>query len=302
MESFKTYDLIIVGGGPSAMSAALYAAREKINFLIISKESGGQLNLITKIDNYLGFQNSSGIEVLKKFKNHLNSYNINLIKDEVLNIKSNKKNFVLETKNKSFKCRSLIIATGRISRKLNVPGEIKYYGKGISSCTICDAALFNQKDVAVVGSGNSALQAVLHLSEFAKKIYLLTKYKKLKGDRMRIEELMKLTKKGKAKILYESKIKEIIGKIIIKHHNKLKTLEIDGMFIEIGMTPKTDMIDFVNKNEKNEIIINQNNETNVPGIFAAGDCTNIPAKQLAIAVGEGAKAALNSFNYLRSKK
>jgi len=303
----KSYDLIIVGGGAAAMSAGIYAARQKIKTLVIAKEIGGQLSLITSIDNYLGFPNASGMQLIKAFSEHFNQYKLPIEKDEVTDIEKKGNRFIVKTEKKEFESKAVLITTGRISKKLNVPGENKYYGKGISSCTICDAALFRGKTVAVIGTGDSALHAVLHLSAYAKKIYLLTKYDKLKGDKIRMGKVNNLEKEKKVEIMYRAKVMEVFGDkflrgIKIEHGGKKKELSLDGIFIEIGMSPETDIINFIEKNEKNEIMINMKNETNVPGIFAAGDCTNVPDKQLIIATGEGAKAALTAVKYLETLK
>jgi len=301
----KKYDIIIVGGGSSAMSAGIYAARQKIKTLVVTREIGGQLSLITVIDNYLGFPNASGMDLIKKFSEHFNQYNLPVVKEEVHDIEKKGNSFIVKTDKNKFESKAVILATGRISKKLNVPGENKYYGKGISSCTICDAALFNGKTVSVIGTGDSALHAVLHLSAYAKKIYLLTKYDKLRGDKIRMEKVSNLEKQKKVEVLYQAKVTEVFGDQFLKgikleHNKKLRELKLDGVFIEIGMSPETEIIDFIEKNERGEILINSKNETNVKGIFAAGDCTNISEKQLIVAAGEGAKAALSASRYLET--
>jgi len=299
----KEYDLIIVGGGAAGMSAGLYAVRQGLSTLMIAREMGGQLSLINNIENYLGFMKASGAELISKFTEQFNNYKIPVEMEEVTDIEIKGKKFLVRTMSKEFIAKTVLITTGRISRKLNVPGENRFYGRGISSCTICDAAFFKGKTVAVIGTGDSALHAVLHLSSFAKKIFLLTKYPKLKGEKIRQEKVLELAKAKKVEIIYETKVTEVHGEtslegIKFEHKGKTIDLPLNGIFIEIGMNPETDIIDFLKKTEKNEIIINMKNETSVPGIFAAGDCTDIPDKQLIIAAGEGAKAALSAARYI----
>lgn len=299
----KKYDLIIIGGGPAGLSAGIYAARQKLKALMIAKDFGGQLLLTSSIENYLGFKQISGIELTKRFEEHFKGYNVPVEKNEVTEIAKKGGNFLIKAGEKEFESKAIIITAGRVSRKLNVSGENRFYGKGISSCSICDAPLFNGKTVSVIGTGNSAVNAVLHLAEYAKKIYLITKYDKLKGDKIKINKILELEKRRKIEILYEAKTLEVLGKdfvdaIKIRHKEKEKILKVDGIFIEIGMMPETEFIDFVEKTEKNEIIVNNQCESSIKGIFAAGDCTNSTEKQIITSAGEGCKAALNAAKYI----
>ena len=303
----KEYDIIIVGAGPAGMSAGIYAARQKLKTLMIARSLGGQLSLATSVENWPGIKSISGFELTKQFEEHLRQYDISIESEEVSEIRKSKKGFSVKTSNDEFSCKAVIVTAGRISRKLNVPGESRYLGKGISSCATCDAPLFGGKTVAVAGTGNAAMNVVMQLSKYAKKIILLSKYNKLKGDKVVIDRINDLKKKEKIEIFHSSKTLEIIGDkfvnaIRIEHGGKEKTLKVDGVFVEIGMTPETDFIDFVHKNEKGEIIVNNNCETNTKGVFAAGDCTNVPYKQIVISAGEGAKAALSASKYLDSLK
>ncbi|MBU2523065.1 MAG: FAD-dependent oxidoreductase, partial [Nanoarchaeota archaeon] len=319
--SKNEYDIIIVGAGPAGIAAGIYTARQKLKTLMITKDIGGQLSLTASIENWPGIKSISGYGLLKTFEDHLKQYDLALENGEVLDIGKNGKGFVVKTPDKTFFCRAVIVTAGRISRKLNVPGENKYLGKGVSSCGTCDAPLFNGKEVAVAGTGNTAMNVVLLLSRYAKKINLISKYDKLKGDKVVVDRINDLKKKGKIEIFYSSKTLEIMGDdenpgfchagkrsisqhkfvnaIKIEHNGKEKILKVDGIFVEIGMTPETEFAD-VKKNEKGEIIVNNNCETDVKGIFAAGDCTDVPYKQIIISSGEGAKAALSASKYIDS--
>ena len=299
------YDIIIVGAGPAGICAGIYAARQKLKTLIITRNIGGQLSLAASVENWPGIKSISGFDLLKTFEDHLKQYDITIKNGEILGIVKDGNDFVVETSDKKFSCRVVIVTAGRISRKLNVPGENKYLGKGVSSCATCDAPLFSGKEVAIAGTGNTAMNVVLLLSKYAKKVNIISKYDQLRGDRVWIDKINDLKKKGKIEIFHSSKTTEIIGDkfvsaIKIEHCGKEKTLKVDGIFVEIGMTPETEFIDFVNKNEKGEITVNNNCETNARGVFAAGDCTNVPYKQIIISAGEGAKAALSASRYLRA--
>lgn len=301
----KIYDLIIVGGGPAGITAGIYAARQKLKTLMITKSLGGQLTLSSSIENWPGIQSISGYDLMKSFENHLKSHDIKFENGEVDEINKSKNGFIVKTDEKSFPCRAVIITSGRISRKLDVPGEMTYFGKGVSSCATCDAPFFKDKKVAVAGTGNAAMNIVMELSKYAKEMILISKYDKLRGDKVMMDKLESLRKKKRLEISYSSKVLEIVGDkfvnaIRISQNGKDKTIDVSGVFVEVGMAPQTDFIDLIKKNEKGEIIVNSNCETNVKGIFAAGDCTNVPYKQVIIASGEGAKAALSAAKYLEN--
>jgi len=300
----KEYDVIIVGAGPAGMAAGIYAARQKMNALMITRSVGGQLSLASSVENWPGIKSISGFDLFKNFEEHLKQYDLAMENGEVMEISRDKKRFTVKTSDKTFSCKAVIVTAGRISRKLNVPGENKYLGKGVSSCATCDAPLFGGKTVAIAGTGNTAMNVVLLLSKYAKKIYLISKYDQLRGEKVWIDRLSDLSKKGKLEVFYSSKTTEILGEkfvnaIKIEQGGKEKTLKVDGIFVEIGMTPETEFVE-VNKNEKGEILVNSKGETSEKGIFAAGDCTDVPYKQIVISSGEGAKAALSASKYIDS--
>jgi len=306
----KIYDLIIIGAGPAGMTAAIYAARRKIKFLVIGLALGGQMSWSSDVGNYPGYTTMTGIELTKRFQESLKEYNIQIKPEEVIDIKKESKIFRVKTKENDYKTISIIIASGKKPKKLGVPGEEEFLGKGVSYCAVCDSHLFTNKEVAVIGGGNSAMDASIMLSKYAKKVYLIDINPKLGGEPHLRESVFK---NKKIKIIQSAKTTKIFGDETVKglnyiQGNKEKTLKIDGIFIEIGLVTNTDFARIVKKNKWNEIKIfrstrtNDENLTNIPGIFAAGDVTDIPAKQIIVAAGEGAKAALACFDYLEKYK
>lgn len=303
------YDLIIIGGGPAAMSAGIYAARKKLKTLLIAKTLGGQLTEAWQIENYLGFESIPGLELSQKFINHLKKFSADIeIKEGESATHINQledKIFEITTEISKYLAKTIIVATGASPRKLNIPGEEEFTGKGVVFCATCDAPMFSKKTVAVVGSGNSGLNAALQLTKYAAKIYLINKYPDFsKGDAAYAE---KVKASPFIQIINNSLVKEIKGdkfvkSIIFEHIGAKQTEEInvEGVFVEIGAAPSLHFLgSLVKYNEKGSIIIKQeNNMASCPGIFAAGDATNLPYKQIIIAAGEGAKAALGAYDYL----
>lgn len=324
------YDLIIIGGGPAAMSAGIYAARKKLKTLLIAKTLGGQLTEAWQIENYLGFESIPGIELSQKFISHLKkiSADIEIREGEIaVHIEQidkqdgsptsgkteaglpSSKIFEIATETNKYLAKTIIICTGASPKKLNIPGEKEFAGKGVVFCATCDAPMFSGKIVAVVGSGNSGLSAALQLTKYAAKIYLINKYPNFsKGD---IAYAEKVNASPLIKIINNSLVKEIKGdkfvrSIIFEHIDTKRTEEInvEGVFVEIGTAPSLHFLgNLVKYNEKGAIIVKQeNNMASCPGIFAAGDVTNLPYKQIIIAAGEGAKAALGVYDYLIATK
>lgn len=299
------YDLIIIGAGPAGITAAIYAARKRMNFIIITKDVGGQTAWSAEIENYTGYQVITGIELVQKFREHLEKFEVELRQpEEAKSVEKEGKIVKVRTDKGEYRSKAVILVTGRKPRMLGAEGEESYRGLGVTYCATCDAPLFSGKDVAVIGGGNSALDAVVQLTKIANKIYLVDIAPKFRADPVLIEKV----KKSKKVIVYnKAKVKEILGDTFVEgmkivHEEKEKVLSVEGVFIEIGSMPASDLIMDISKNEIREIAVNCQCETNIPGIFAAGDVTNVYAKQVIIACGEGAKAALASFEYLTRKK
>ena len=299
------YDLVIIGAGPAGMTAAIYAARRKIKFLIISLDIGGQMTWSSEVGNYPGTASQTGIELTNKFQSNLEEYKIKIKQEEILKLTKKGKVCVIKTRQGIYQSKSVIIATGKKPRKLGVPGEEEFLGKGVNYCATCDAPLYKGKTVAVIGGGNSGLEAVLFLSKYAKKVYILEKSPKLMGEPHLKAEV---EKNKKISVITNASVKEIMGTQLmesIKYEEQgvEKSLNLQGIFVEIGLITKADFTD-VKKNKWGEIMLfrgtktHNENLTSTPGIFAAGDCSDIPAKQIIAAAGEGCKAALASFDYI----
>jgi len=299
------FDLIIIGAGPAGITAGIYVARRGIDFLVITKDIGGQAAWSSEIENYTGYQFISGPELAKKFEEHIRKYNIALKEnEEVIELKKIDGTVSLKTDKGLYEARTVIIASGKKSRELNVPGEKEFKNKGLTYCATCDGPLFSGKDVAVIGAGNSALDAALQLINIAKQVYLINIASDLGGDaimRKKVEESKAIT------ILNNTQVTVILGDkmvngIKIKREGKEEVLSVQGVFVEIGLIPNSGFTKEVEKNQRGEIKVNCRNETSISGIFAAGDVTDVPEKQIIIAAGEGSKAALSVFRYLVQHK
>jgi alkyl hydroperoxide reductase subunit F len=300
----KVYDLIIVGAGPAGITAAVYAARKRMDFLVLTTNIGGQVTYASQVENYTGFQYITGEELAAKFYEHLKYYGFDVKLEEVKQIEPGNDLFNVKTAYANYLSKTVIVATGRRPRELNVPGEREFKNRGVTYCATCDAPLFEDMDVAVVGGGNAGLEAVLQLMKIASKIYLIEIMPHLKADPILVE---KATASEKVEVWTKTKVLEIIGEktvneIRVQRNGEVKVLPVQGVFVEIGSIPNSEIVDFVEKNQWGEIIVNCACETSFPGLFAAGDVTNVPEKQIIIAAGEGCKAALSAFRYLSRKR
>ena len=299
------FDLIIIGAGPAGIAASLYAARQNLNFLIISKDIGGQANLIPDIETYLGYHYITGSEIVKRFQEHLKDYNVRFVYSDVKKLEKQKDCFVVRTNITSFRSRVLVIATGRVNKKLKVKGESEYANKGLSYCAACDGPLFKNKTVAVIGGGKSGLFSTFYILKISQKIYLIEENKELTGPEFLIPRILK---HEKVEILTNTKVLEVIGnkivnKLKVKQGNKIKTLPLEGIFVEIGYEPNLPFLNgLVKINNKKEIVVDKECSTSMQGIFAAGDVTDINEKQVIVAAGEGAKALMSALTYLAKYK
>src|SRR3989344_327983 len=301
------YDIIIIGGGPAGLTAGLYTARRALKTLILSKDLGGQASLSYDIENYPGVDLIDGLLLMQKFAKQAQKFGAEIKYGEAIEIKKEKNQFIVVTDRESFTTQSLILACGLMPKDLNIPGEKKFKGRGVSYCATCDGPLFKNKIVAVVGGGNSALDAAEYLSKIVKKVYLIHRSDQFKGEEI---ILTRLRKDPKVEMVTSSEIIEIKGNqivksIIIKNNgdDQIKELEIDGIFVEIGYVAKTDLFkNLVKINKKGEVITDKNTNTSELGIFSCGDVTDCSYKQIVISAGEGAKAALQAYKYLRLQK
>lgn len=295
------YDLIIIGGGPAGITASLYAARKKMNFLVITKEVGGQTNWTLNVENYTGFRLITGIDLVKQFREHLKQYNIPAKEGEEVTLLETTGDLAKVVTNKGeYQSKAVIIASGKLPRRLGVDGENKLRNKGLAYCATCDAPMFADMDVAVIGGGNSAMDAALQLINIAKKVHIIDKAPAFTADSITVEKALS---SPKVTAYHNTIVTKVIGdKFVsglgISREGNEETLNVEGIFVEIGAVPATDFVKGVEKNEHNEIWVNCKTETNIPGFFAAGDCTSVPAKQIIVASGEGAKAAISAFEYI----
>ncbi len=324
----EKYDLIIIGGSAAATAAGIYAVRRNLNFKIISKDFGGEVATSGEIDNYPGIPDTNGIELTDKFLKHLKDYKvapelgvevekisrqedgafcITAKKGEEPKIAAEK---IDEKENGRRVCdyvaKTIIIATGVRPRELGAPGDKEYRNKGVSYCTVCDGPIMKDKITATIGGGNSALESGLMMAAIAKKHYMINKNPQFKGDQILIDNL--LAKKN-VEIIYNAGTTQILGDEFVAglkykdEKGEEKELKVDGVFIHIGMIPNSVLApDEVEKNDFGEIMVNKNCETNIPGLYAAGDVTDVPHKQIVIAAGQGTCALLSAVNYLNKLK
>ena len=299
----KIYDLIVIGAGPAGIAAGIYAARKKMSVLLLEKyfEVGGQLIKNSLIDNYPGFPEISGFELSQNLKKHLVKIDVIIQEEQVTKLRNNNNLFEAVTTKNTYKSKSIVIATGMKEKRSGADGEEKFIGRGISYCATCDAPLYRDKIVGIYGSGSEAERTILELLPFAKVVYFITDKK---YDTYNLEEVKRNVKSGNIIIRNNTSIKSFEGKenlekVFIKTGKRIEELKIEGFFINLGYSPVTDfVIGFLKINNKKEIIIDLINRTSIKGIFAAGDCTNYPYKQVVIATAQGAAAALSSYRYL----
>jgi len=301
----KIYDLIILGAGPAGITAAVYAARKKIESLVITQDIGGQTAWSGDIENYTGYQFITGPELTLKFQEHMESFGIPVkMPEEVKEI--NKVGNIIKTitAKAEYLSKSLIIATGKQPRLLGVEGEKEFKNRGVTYCATCDGPLFKDKNVAIIGGGNSGLEAVLQMMKISPKVYIIEMAPDLTGDLVMAD---KVRAAANIEIWNNSKVKKVYGNTFVKgiaveKEGKTHNLKVEGVFVETGLFPNSDFVDILEKNEQQEIVIDCYNKTNVEGVFAAGDVTNVPEKQIIIACGEGSKACLAAFKYLSMHK
>jgi len=294
-------DLIIVGAGPAGITASVYAARKRMDFLVITKNIGGQAAITADIENYTGYKFITGPELVEKFKEHMEQFDVDIKEDEAVTLVEKRGNVVeIETDQNRYTARTAIIASGRISRQLGAEGEEEFKHKGVTYCATCDAPLFADVDVAVIGGGNSGLDAALQAVRIASKVHLIEIDSELRADPIMVEQA---EKSGKVSIHTGTKVEKIYGEmfvegIVVSKSGRTQDIPVKGVFVEIGYAPVSDFVKGVERNEMGEIIVNCRCETNAPGVFAAGDVTDVYGKQIIVACSEGVKATLAAFDYL----
>ena len=295
----KTHDLIIIGSGPAGLTASIYAARYKMNFLVIGKNPGGLLGEAYEICNFPSYTKIKGNELMKKIIWQVKEMGVKVKNGEVLKIKKKQKSFELTTNKGKYFAKKIILATGSERKKLGLAGEKKFTGRGLSYCATCDAGFYKDKIAGVVGGSDAALTAALVLANFAKKVYIIyRKNKFFRGDKIWIKEVKK---NKKIEPIFNSVVTKLIGKERLKgvELNKKRRLELDGLFVEVGGIPNIELAEELGiKTENKQIIVDKKQKTNIKDIFAAGDITNNSLKQIITACAEGAVAVNSAYKEL----
>lgn len=308
LDNDTLYDILIIGGGPAGLNAALYSKRKGANVGIITKDVGGQVVDTSVVENYLGYSSISGEGLMKKFVEHVKDLDVPIAEystveslkvSDDLSIKE-----VILSDESSYRAKSIILATGSKPRKLNVPGEVEFTGKGVAYCAICDGPLFADTEVIVAGGGNSAVEAAIDLAKIASKVTIVHR-SQFRADKILIDQLNKL---DNVEVHLNTQIQEVFGekiisgvKVLDKSTEEVYTIPANGIFVEIGYLPNNDPFkELIKLNERGEIIVDKYGETNIKGIFAAGDSTDTPYKQIIMSAADGAKCALSANDYLNT--
>jgi len=304
VDLMKVYDVAIIGAGPAGLSAAIYAVRKNLSTILIAFDLGGQLGTTYEVENYPGFQLVTGPDLVQKFYEHAEKYGIEkLIGEKVTKMQVDGRTKAIETASgREVRAKSVIVTTGAQKRKLNIPGEKELAGRGVVYCSTCDGPLFKDLTIAIVGGGNSGLEAAIEMDGIAKKVYLVSRGE-WSGDEILQDKVMTAKR---VEVLKNHQPLTIHGKDRVEGFSvkNLQTeeerrLDVQGVFIEVGLYPNTDfLLDLVETNERGEIKVDRHGQTGVRGLFAAGDATDSHDKQIVIAAGEGAAAALAAFEYL----
>ncbi|MFB6214029.1 MAG: NAD(P)/FAD-dependent oxidoreductase [Candidatus Nanohaloarchaea archaeon] len=299
-------DLIVVGGASAAMTSAIYAVRSGMDVLVIADEYGGQINDTDVVENYLGFRSISGPDLADRFLEHMRDYDIDEeVGSPVVDIRKNDSRFEVETEEGDvFESYAVVIATGGSRRRLDVPGEEKFRNRGVAYCAVCDGPLYQGEDVAVIGGGYAGTEAAVYLSDIAETVYVLNRSSELSGEDITIEQVKDA---DNVEVLSDAETREIYGDDMVEglkyeQNGDIRDLEVTGVFVEIGTVPNSDVTDLVETADDRTIKVNQDMETGVPGLYAAGDVVSRGAQQLAVSSGQGCIAALNASDYVKEQK
>lgn len=303
------YDLIIIGGACAGLSAGLYAGRRSLRTLIITKDTGGQIATTPSVENYPGIDYIEGPALAQAMQAQALKWGAELVYDEVTQIeKKGEQDFIITTCKESYHAKALILAYGKTPRNLDVPGEREYAGRGVSYCVTCDAPLFRNKTVAVIGGGSAAMEGALILSKTSKKVYLVHRRQEFRGEAVLLEQI---NNAPNIELVLSSVAKEVVGngevvtglKVTNVATEEEHFLELNGIFVEIGFIVNSALVkELVDLDRLNQVITNNLQETSLPGVFAAGDLTDTPFKQAVISASEGAKAALSAYSYIHQGK
>ncbi len=302
----QEYEIVIVGAGPAGLSAGMYVARQNVSCLIISKDLGGQMNLIPKLENYPGTIMSSGQILAKTLETQYLSFKGELVYDTVEKIDEYDSGFKIQTSRSQYTAKAIVLAPGKVPNMLGVENESDYFNKGIHYCTKCDAPFYQGRTTASIGVGSYLVESGLLLSRMASKIYLILKGSKLGGDK---DLIATLENNKNIEIITQSSVQAISGNSVLQQITVVDSsgnenvLDVDALFIELGSKIDLDYVKHLVKiNTKGEIEIESGGATSHPAIFAAGDATTIPYKQIIVACGDGSNAGLSAFNYVEKLK
>lgn len=306
-EQLEAHDVIVVGASLAGLSAALYVARQGFDVLVIGMDLGGQATLATEVENYPGIPKISGLSLVDRIRSQVEKFGGQITYEEVTSVEKVESGFKVKTNMFSYFAKALVLAIGKSPRKLKVKGEEEFKGRGVSYCTVCDAPFFKNKVVALVGIGDEANESAIYLSKLVKKVYYILPTEKVVG---RNDIVSQVSNDEKIVLLLNSEVREIKGKdrvnsIVVYDRNKkeLREIEAEAIFIEMGYELRTSFLsNLVRLNEKGEVVIDKLTRTSCEGIFAAGDVTDVPYKQMIIAAGFGAIAGLSACNYLLTLK
>lgn len=298
------HDLIILGAGPAGMTAGVYAARKQLEGLVITENIGGQTTWSNEIENYPGFIYITGPELVEKFEQHIRFFNLRVEYATCTRLLRTEAGFKVETSAQpDFYTRTVVIATGKSPRMLNIPGEKEFRGRGVSYCSTCDAPLFSGMEVAVVGGGNSGADTVMQLLRITPKVYWIEATGSIRADEIYRE---KIARAQNVEILVDTVPVQIVGDVMVagvtvqnNRTGEKRGLEVRGVFVEVGLVPNTGFLSgLLDLNKYGEVPVSCAAETSIPGLFAAGDVTDVPHKQIVVAAGDGAKAALGAYTYI----
>ncbi|MEM7819988.1 MAG: FAD-dependent oxidoreductase [Candidatus Aenigmatarchaeota archaeon] len=299
----KMFDIVIIGGGPAGLTAAIYAARFKMSAVVLAKMPGGLLTSAHLIENWPGFESITGIELMKRIQDHVEKLGVKVLIEDVIDINKSKEGFKVRTEGKTYDARTILFATGTERRRLGVRGESDFLGKGVSYCAVCDGPFFKEKTVAVVGGSDAAAKEALLLTRWAKKVYIIYRKQEIRPEPA-TADAVKANKK--IEIVANANVTEIMGKRFVEavQLDNGKKLSVDGVFIEIGGNPISAMAKKlgVSLNDRGEIVTDKDGRTNVPGIYAAGDVTNRTYKQALMAAAEGASAIFSAYRFMKEGK